>query len=267
MPESPEVKIMMDNLNRLYSGYVMNKLSICSGTYKHRGPPDGYNIFKRALPLKIDKFNSKGKFIWISFKNSLWTIHISLGLTGHFRWNGETDHCHFHFHVSKGSKSDIFYLEDQRNFGKFKFVKSDVVLEKKLNSLGMDLLQENVTNNDFIKILSKIRNKNKKIGKILLDQKYFSGVGNYIRAEALYDAKISPYRELCDIDEEELITLKQSIIRILKKSYKKQSKDGLHTYKFTVYGKRGQTDRDGHEIIGERYEKDRTIWWVPSVQF
>jgi formamidopyrimidine-DNA glycosylase len=266
MPESPEVKIMMDNLNRLYSGHVMNKLNICSGTYKLNAP-DGYNIFKRALPLKIDKFNSKGKFIWISFKKSLWTIHISLGLTGHFRWNGKTNHCHFHFHVSKGSKSNIFYLEDQRNFGKFKFVKSDNVLEKKLNSLGMDLLQENITNSEFIETLGKIRNKNKEIGKILLDQKYFSGVGNYIRAEALYVAKISPYRELSSIDDNELITLKQSIIHILKKSYKKQTTNGLHSYKFLVYGKRNQKDDDGYDIIGERYEKDRTIWWVPDVQF
>ena len=44
---------------------------------------------------------------------------------------------------------------------------------------------------------------NKSIGEVLLDQKYFNGIGNYLRAEILYRGCISPSvnaRELFEVN-------------------------------------------------------------------
>ena len=57
----------------------------------------------------------------------------------------------------------------------------------------------------------------------------------------------------------------QECNRIFKDSYKIQSKKGLHTYPFSVYGR--DVDDKGRKVIkGKLVTGDRTIWWVPEVQ-
>ena len=53
--------------------------------------------------------------------------------------------------------------------------------------------------NDFFTIVSHKKHEQKTLTKFLMDQKNISGVGNYIKAEALYEAKISPYRKIIEI--------------------------------------------------------------------
>ncbi len=50
---------------------------------------------------------------------------------------------------------------------------------------------------------------------------------------------------------------------VVAASYKKQFKDGIHTYLFDVY-RRKKTNL-GEEVKSKELE-GRTVWWVPSVQ-
>ena len=60
------------------------------------------------------------------------------------------------------------------------------------NSLGVDILTDKFTLEYFSKI---IKSKNKNICSLILDQKYFAGLGNYIKNDALYLSRIHPNRK------------------------------------------------------------------------
>ena len=48
------------------------------------------------------------------------------------------------------------------------------------------------------------RYEEKKIGNLIVDQKVISGIGNYLRADILYQSTISPYRTIKSLNEEDL---------------------------------------------------------------
>jgi endonuclease VIII len=51
------------------------------------------------------------------------------------------------------------------------------------------------------KILPKLAKSRKSIAELLMDQTFFAGVGNIFRAELLFRAKVSPFRQGKDVEE------------------------------------------------------------------
>src|SRR5690606_16237701 len=98
------------------------------------------------------------------------------------------------------------YFNDVRNFGNMEITNNIEILNNKLNSLAPDFLKEDFTNNEFHQMIVSyvhVNNKlsqarmNKEIVKVLMDQNSIgSGIGNYLVAEILFKAKISPYTKL-----------------------------------------------------------------------
>ena len=164
--------------------------------------------------------------------------------------------CHIEFDTSKG----IFYMDDLRNFGTLS-VLDEESLKKQLNSIGPDLLNEEVKYDEFYEKLKK--NPKNKIGEFLINQKYFSGAGNYVRCEALYEAKISPFRLNKDLKDDEIKEIFKCTRNILKKAFLCLKDDGKHIVK-KVYKKSYTPKKE--EVIRDKLEKTRNIYWVPSVQ-
>ena len=261
MPERIEIQLMIEGLNRRYKNNLLNNISICSGRYTKHGVPTSYHLFIKDLPLKIKQFNVKGKFIWITFHNSDWVIYVTLGLTGHFKYEGTAKYCRYQFITNKST----FCMDDMRNFGTLAFIHDPSSLQKKLNSIGSDVFLKSFTLTNLRNIINGILDKKKDmmIGIFLLEQKYISGIGNYLRSDILYDASISPFRNLSALSSNDIRTLHKSIQKIIKKCYQIQKKSGLHSYPFLVY-KQKKTKRMedvSHTMIGKRF-----IYWVPSKQ-
>lgn len=257
MPEGPEVSLMVYNLKKKFYNKELSAIIVHGGRYSRNPLPEGYKEFKENLPSKIEKIENKGKFIYMKLRDNLY-LCISLSLSGHIIYNlGKYSHLEF-----KTTDNKSFYIDDLRNFARIYFY-TKVELEERLSKIGPDILHDKVMFSYFKdKIIKK---KNTKIGCAIIDQKIISGVGNYIRSDALYEAKISPYRFVKDITEEELKRIFKSIKRITKMSYKEQLKsDDIRGYKFYVYGRK-MTDK-GERVVRERLEKNRNIYWVPEVQ-
>jgi formamidopyrimidine-DNA glycosylase len=53
-----------------------------------------------------------------------------------------------------------------------------------------------------------------------MDQKYFPGVGNYIKSESLYSSKIHPEEKWGNLHEDMRINLIKNIQRVMNNSYK-----------------------------------------------
>ena len=177
-------------------------------------------------------------------------------------------------------KNISFYFYDQLSFGTLKAIDAitdNTLLEKKLRELGSDLMDPKTTFEIFKTQIRKKAHEKKPIGNVIVNQKLVSGVGNYLRADALWMAKISPFRKVSDVDDKELEILYWSLLSLIWGDYnfKEGKKEGYIKYKipddykrnFFVY--RQEKDINGHKIIKEElYEgsQKRFIYWVKEAQ-
>ena len=266
MPEGPECKRFAEDLAKRVSGRTIVSVDVLSGRFINKSP-SGLEDFKGILPISVIGAGVHGKFIyWIL--NDEYSIWSTLGMTG--QWTSdETDHSRVRFNLSDGA----VFFNDQRNFGTLKFVRGKFQLIEKLKSLGPDMLSSDVDDATFVERFR--RHPTWEITKVLMDQSVIAGVGNYIKADSLWLARISPKRKVVDLLDDELFRLNHAIQQIMRESYQSggasiksyRTFDGLegkYSSKFLVYN---QThDPDGNEVIKETTEDNRTTHWVPSVQ-
>lgn len=280
MPEGVEVKLTSEEVNRYIAGYNLISIRIVGGRYKNHGPPKNWDEFNSSLPTKLEKISSKGKGIFFEFDND-WTMYNTLGMTG--QWSNTRDKysvVKFIFikkYINDRNKSSTnlktIYFRDIRNFGTIKLVKGVVEKLKLYNRLGPDMMNGSTTLELFMERLSKYKHKN--IAWILMSQHIISGIGNYIKAEVLYRAKISPHRNLEEISGEKITDLYYAIKEVMKKSYELQG-NSFNTYRnfqsgggkfyslLRVY--RQEKDPDGRIVIREKTLDGRTTHWVKEIQ-
>lgn len=213
MPEGVEVCLTAQFLHNQLKNHSITNIFILGGRYS-RHPLSGLSDFKKQLPLTIQSINSKGKFLWFQLHNNHNNIHYimnTFGLEGF--WSViKHKHSNVMFTLNHPTKNKTFalYFNDSRNFGTIIFDSKQHSLNRKLQSLGPDLLKTSFTDNDFfLRIKNYILNKHgsiissradRKIVKVLMDQTantgLGSGIGNYLVQEILYRSKISPHTNI-----------------------------------------------------------------------
>jgi DNA-formamidopyrimidine glycosylase len=267
MPEGPECRRIAESLAKFVSNKEISGVEILSGRYTKK-MPSGFEAIKENLPVRVAGIGVHGKFIyWILQKEfSIWN---TLGMTG--CWvTEEHPHNRVKFSFSDGN---YLYFQDQRNFGTLKFVRGKHQLIEKLQSLGPDMLSQEVSAEEFIR---QVRRKNKyNICKVIMDQSVICGVGNYVKADSLWLARINPHSSVSDISDAELETLNVSIQQVLKESYKTggatirtyqnlDGEKGEYASKFLVYNRK--VDSEGNRVIREQTADGRTTHWSPAYQ-
>ena len=269
MPEGPEVKSMVLQLNKFLKGKTLNQIILHSGRYSKK-KPDNYEIFIKKLPLKIIEVRNKGKFIWFQFEGD-WTMWNTLGMTG--GWNLEkSKHSHCEFILDGG---ESIWFNDMRNFGTIKFCNDQKEFEKKISKLGPDILEDEFTFEIFKNIMKRKRLKDKTIPEIFMNQSYLSGIGNYLKSEILYESKISPHRNLESLSENDLELLYKNIKTISINSLKAggatirnysniDSEKGKYVFEFKVYQQK--KDPLGYSVKKIETKDKRTTHWIEEVQ-
>tara|TARA_Y100001938_G_C8031664_1_gene400975 strand:- start:247 stop:1053 length:807 start_codon:yes stop_codon:yes gene_type:complete len=267
MPEGPEVKRFGTDLARVVSGKTIKNIEVISGRYSKK-PLPGLEEVKSQLPAKVIGVGVHGKFLYWIVDNGFF-LHSSLGMTGHW---GQKLRKHSRVEVTFHDDTKV-YFTDQRNFGTLKFVYGKSALQKKIESLGPDMLAEDVSP---FKFADRLRRKPKwPLSKVIMDQSVVAGVGNYVKAEALWRAHLSPHRTVESLTDIEMNTLNESIKDVLRESYSSggatirsyrtfDGSSGEYARRFAVYNQK--EDPDGFEVIKEKTADGRTTHWVPQVQ-
>jgi len=300
MPEINEVKRYADFLNLHLKNQNISEINIINGRYKKHGPFLLYNELKKDLPIKVLDVKTKGKFLYLILDNNYYILS-TLGLSGGWTFlNKKTNnynhpiileylkkenidsymatslkHLNVEFKTEKGS----IYFYDTLSFGTLKVINSEEELNKKLNTIGPDIMDEKTTFDIFKEKINKNINLKKEIGIVLLNQKIISGIGNYLRADILWLSKISPFRKVNKLSEDELELIYHNA-RVLTwgdYNYKDALKLKIITKKdkipsdynrdFFVYYE--DTDIYGNKVTKEElYEgsQKRFIYWVKNYQ-
>ena len=268
MPEGPEVRIIINQLNSLIKGQKLQAINIHSGRYSKKAP-DGFLDFRDVLPLKLKEVHAKGKFIYFELEDNRY-IFNTLGMSGGWKVVKEK-HSHYEFIFDH----QTIYFTDMRNFGTFKFIKGQSILQKKLKSLGADVFTPEYNLEYVNKILTEKRLQSKTIVEVLMNQAKFCGIGNYLKSEILYICRISPHRLVSDLTENDRKMIFQHSKRIAKESYADgggsagdfsdlENKKGNYKFKMLVY--QMKKDPHGHTIKKETTKDKRTTHWVPEIQ-
>lgn len=251
------------------------------------------DIFVNQGPMKVQSHNVHGKFCWIELENN-WYIAFTFGMSGAIYYEPTPEilanynkgltkpvteaQYRQKFHVKfESSDGSCFYFADPRRFGTINISNNRSELKKKLNKLGPDIFSHTpLTNEQFIKRMRLYNHQN--ICKALMEQKAISGVGNYIKAEALYHAKVNPWADVSDLTDQNLIDLYDGIKYITQLAYSKCGAS-LYTYvsssgektdfkqNLKVYAQ--ITDPNGLKVVFVSDSKSpdkRGLHYVPSIQ-
>lgn len=188
MPELAEVKLMTEFFNSVSHGVRFKSI---------RKSPE--SKVKTDLSLAPDdesgfvaKAFSRGKETLIALEGfDTWTeknLNVTYGMSGHWQYVSHSSkipkHSHLVFEAMNGS---CICLVDVRRFAKWKWVMSWSENRGPDPMMEFDLFTENLRTNSHKKIFDK------PICELLMDQKYFNGIGNYLRAEILYRADVNPW--------------------------------------------------------------------------
>lgn len=270
MPESPEIEFQRYYIEKHFNNKILTNISILWGRYKKHGPPNNFKEFKRNLPLRCIDVRKKGKVLFIHFENG-WCIISKLGMSGWWyvvgdkpKWKPVTRNvvCSF-----QGEKDFIF--SDFRNFGTLTFTRDKSVIQNEIMKLAPDIIDNSTHYPEIRQRIHRlsIAVKEKLLEDVLVDQKLvISGIGNYLKSEVLYDARISPLRKVKDIKDFEWKTIFMSAKKISKLMYKVLLKQipELYIGAMQVYHK----DKDplGFNVQKHQTKMGRTTFWVPELQ-
>jgi DNA-formamidopyrimidine glycosylase len=283
MPEGPEVTIIATGLNHLLKDKQIVSWEINPKSRYHKKAPDGFREFETEIAsingLKVKEIANKGKFIYWKFNNGI-ILFQTLGMSGGWFHHSKSNSGIVLTYLD-GTQMKKLYYDDQRRFGTLKFFtrasEAQRELDKKLRSIGPDLLNDDkFTQQEFISIMRKKSLENKNITRVITDQKVISGIGNYLKAETLYSAKINPHRLVGSLTDDELATLFKAMKSKIIASYKDGGASirhysdindvkGEYEFKMEVYGRK--KDAVGRSVIAEKIAGDsQNTYWCPDYQ-
>jgi formamidopyrimidine-DNA glycosylase len=201
MPEIIEVKLASDFVNSK-SELTFTEVGFSSVT---KNPKD---IIPNNLGNFKIKSTTRGKEMKLTLFNSEQSISLifQFGMSGNWKWVmkdklEEEKHHHFRLYSTEG----VLTFWDPRRFGGWR-----------LGDWSKDRGPDPIKEFDEFKTNLEKKGKwwDKPLYEVLMDQKYFSGCGNYLRSEIIYRADINPiktWNQLTNSERDLIVKLCRSI--------------------------------------------------------
>lgn len=130
-----------------------------------------------------------------------------------------------------------------------------------VRDLGPDILGRPP---DFERMLAGLRRTDqaRAVGDALLDQRLVAGIGNLWKAESLWRARVSPWRPLAGVSDEELLGVLREAARLMRRSL------DTGRERRAVYGAAGRPCPRCMTLVESWGQGDanRTAYWCPACQ-
>jgi formamidopyrimidine-DNA glycosylase len=210
MPEGPEILYSSIIIKKIINNYNFvdivpvnkNQVSI---------PIKICNIIVDKEKLKVINVDCKGKLLWIELHNgdNNIFIHIHHYLKGWLHDVEPENYVNYILKFKKGNtKTKNLYMQDKLKLNKILFLtKNDHNIA--IKKLGIDIFSNEFTLENF---KTKILSKRSLLANFLLDQHIMCGIGNYIKNDAMYLAKINIYSKTCGLTAQQIYDLYYAIL-------------------------------------------------------
>jgi endonuclease-8 len=213
----------------------------------------GKRLVERLNGLRLESVEAVGKNLLLRFEGDL-VLRSHLRMTG--RWRVEP----------RGVRRAGLPWLVLRGAGHEAVLWNGPVLEltrgrNPVGRLGPDILGDPP---DFESMLERLRSspRERAVGEAVLDQRLVAGIGNLWKAEALWEARVSPWRSLDDVADRELLAVLDAATRLMRTGV-----EGTRPLRH-VYRRAGRPCRRCGAVIRSYPQGDaaRTAYWCPGCQ-
>ncbi|BDH46654.1 endonuclease 8 [Salmonella enterica subsp. enterica serovar Choleraesuis] len=262
MPEGPEIRRAADSLEAAICGKPLTKVWFAFAELERRAG--------ELVGQRIVRIETRGKALLSHFSGGL-TLYSHNQLYGVWRV------------AAPGSAPDTkrslrVRLECADN-AILLYSASDIELldagqlatQPFLQRIGPDVLNYQLSVEEVRARLLSPRFRGRALGSLLLDQSFLAGLGNYLRAEILWEARLRPTQRACELSEAELDSLASACLTIARLSYETRGQvdENRHhgaLFSFQVFHREGQAcPRCGH-LIARGMSNSRPFYWCPECQ-
>ena len=275
MPELPEVELVARALDGLVASRRIVAARLLRAGLAPETPPA---LFARRLRgRRIERVTRRGKHVLFELERELILI-AHLRMTGRFLLLPPEAALPKHTHA-------VFYLDDerrlvfsdQRHFGMMKLCgATELAHAKELRLLAPEPFSTDFTPHYLRAVFARTR---RTLKETLLDQTKVTGLGNIYAAEALFLARINPFRVAAEVSARRLPRLHRAILDIFNESIAHGSTmnvdpenidgsyyDGGAGGRWRVYGREGEPCLSCRARIRRITHAGRSTYFCPRCQ-
>jgi formamidopyrimidine-DNA glycosylase len=211
MPELPEVELVARALERAVRGARFDSAKLLRPGLAPETTPREFA--RRLRGARVVGVGRRGKHILASLDNGE-TLITHLRMTGGFRLlrarAALPKHTHALFRLEDGRR---LAFTDQRHFGLMKLARaSELHLVKELRGLAPEPFTEEFSDEYLADVFARTR---RALKDVLLDQTKVTGLGNIYAAEALFVARVHPFRLASEFPRRRIARLRSAIVSVL----------------------------------------------------
>ena len=271
MPEGPEIRQAADKVAAVLESEVVLRASFSPHKLRHYGP--------RLSGHAVNKIDTRGKAMLTHFDNGL-TIYSHNQLYGVWKvvLAGVLPKTNRSLRLALHTENHSALLYSASDISVWHT--SELSNHPFLSQLGPDILDERATVGSVARRLMHKPFKNRTLHSILLDQKFMAGVGNYLRSEILFSARVSPELRPRELSASTINLLASEILNISRRSYvskgitlcpeflaklNKKKSPGTRQ-RFYVFGREGKPCRVCEDVIQRKDSSGRRIYWCRNCQ-
>ena len=211
MPEGPEIKIEADKINAAIGGSVVDEVYFEQRRLKR---------FAKAIKgARVDRIETRGKAMLIRFDHQLSMYsHNQLYGRWYVRPRGEFPNSNRVLRVALHCQQMSALLYSASDIA--------ILTERELNNhryisrLGPDVLHESFGWQECAELLADPKFARRSLGAVYLDQTFLAGIGNYLRSEILFLARLKPTRVLASLNERETERLARATVTLSRRAYR-----------------------------------------------
>jgi formamidopyrimidine-DNA glycosylase len=219
MPELPEVEAVARALRPLVKGQRIRCLHVFHPiALKPQAPSD---VARLVDGRRIQDVFRKGKYLFLALDRGLVEMHFRFD--GQLIWfsgakelleranaAGDGVHVDVALELTKGALG----FADGRHFGRVHAWESDTACPP-LGKLGVDAFAKEFTPKEFYARLSRSK---RPLKEFLLDQTHIAGIGNIYSTEALWHARLDPWRPANSLNRKQSAKLHKAIVYVLRRA-------------------------------------------------
>ncbi len=271
MPEGPEIRRAADRIERSLAGSVMHDVRLTV--------PRLRRFRSRLVGARVTGVDTHGKAMLTRFDNGL-TLYSHNQLYG--RWyitrrntlpkTGRSLRVALHGRTHSAwlySATEVEILTDEQ-LGEHPF----------LRKLGPDILDSKLKPRDVCMRLETQRFHRRTLAALYLDQAFLAGVGNYLRSEILFAARLHPAVRPRDLDRRELQRLARATLTVSRRAYElkgvtvtpklmeslKRAGQNYRQYRHWVFARHGEPCRRCTTAVERQLLAGRAVFFCPACQ-
>ncbi|MDX1614681.1 MAG: endonuclease VIII [Candidatus Promineifilaceae bacterium] len=211
MPEGPEIRLAADRLHAAMAGRVAVEVQFTL---------DHLQSYAPALSGEtITAVKARSKAMLVNFANGL-TIYSHNQLYGRWYVRPARDYPdtnrQLRIAIHNQQKSALLYSATDIAV----LAEAELADHPYLRKLGPELLEPETTVAEVAARFRDRRFRRRRLDTLLLDQGFLAGMGNYLRSETLFVARVKPTARPAECDDDQVRQLADAALSLTRRSYR-----------------------------------------------